>query len=64
MSDASTVPDEPAAKAAVAAISPAAEAAAMTAVIRRAVFGMVGRYFMSVVLFVVRDPLFTASSAR
>src|SRR5689334_8818464 len=46
VSDASTAPGEPA-EAAVAAISPAAEAAAMTAVIRRAVFGMVERYFMA-----------------
>src|SRR5262245_5878720 len=46
VSDASTAPEEPAAEAQT-AISPAAEAAAMTVVIRLAVFGMVERYFMS-----------------
>src|SRR5215475_8618599 len=46
VSDASAAPEEPAAEAQT-AISPAAEAAAMTVVIRRAVFGMVERYFMS-----------------
>src|SRR5438034_73416 len=57
----STGPDEPAATAAEAAISPAAEAAAMTAAARRAVFGIVVRYFMSGRPVVARDPLFTAS---
>src|SRR5438874_11738449 len=46
VSDASTAPEEPAAEAQT-SISPAAEAAAMTVVIRLAVFGMVERYFMS-----------------
>src|SRR5512135_2501393 len=46
VSDASTAPDEPAAEA-VTAISPAAEAAAMTAVISRAAFGIAERYVMS-----------------
>ena len=64
VSDASTAPDEPAAEAAVTAISPAAVAAARAAVIRRAVTGRVGRYFMSGRPVCGRDPLFAVSSAR
>src|SRR5689334_23450118 len=44
VSEASAAPDE---LVTVAAISPAEAAAAMTAMIRRAVLGMVGRYLMS-----------------
>jgi len=54
-------PDELAAKAAVVAISPATEAAAMTAAARRAAFGIVLRCFMSGRPVVAWDPLFAAS---
>src|SRR5580693_5395114 len=49
VSAASAAPDELAAKAAVVAISPATDAAATTAVTRRAVFGMLEMRFMMVV---------------
>jgi hypothetical protein len=48
-SAASAAPDELAAKAPVAAISPATDAAATTAVTRRAVFGILEMHFMMVV---------------
>ena len=56
--DVSTAPDELAAKAAVLAISPATEAAAITAATRRAV---VERYFISGRPVVAWDPLSAAS---
>src|SRR6266487_4012404 len=56
-------PDEPAATAAEVAISPAAEAAAITAAVRRAVFGIMVRYFMLDHPVMSWDPRFTASSA-
>src|SRR6266568_3602933 len=62
VSTASTAPDEPAAKAAVVTISPVM-AAAITAATRRAVFGVVARYFMSGRPVMARDPLFAVPSA-
>jgi hypothetical protein len=63
VSAASTAPDEPAATAAEVAISPAAAAAAITAAARRAVFGIMVRYFMVDHPVMAWDPLFAASSA-
>ena len=45
------------------AISPATEAAAMTAAARRVALGIVARYFMSGRPVVAGDPLFAASFA-
>jgi hypothetical protein len=56
----STAPDELAAKAVEVAISPAMEAAAITAAARRAFLGILARCFMSGPV-VAWDPLFAAS---
>jgi hypothetical protein len=57
----STAPDELAARVAEVAISPAAEAAAAIAATRRAVFGIVVRYFMFGRPVMAGDALFAAS---
>ena len=64
VSAASTAPDEPGRDGGGGGDQPGGEAAAITAAARRAVFGIMVRYFMFDHPVMAWDPLFAASSAH